>query len=93
MKQFKIEINLDDPIEREEFINRHGTMKGRSLANRLSLDGKGSALLATSLSNYAWNAFTAYRLRQNGEIETAKIYEEIMDKIYKNDIQPICECW
>jgi hypothetical protein len=82
-----MELNLDDEQEVEEFINNHGTRKGRLLANRLGLRGKGSTKLATALSNYVWNKHTAMALRRDGMIGTALEYEAICDSIYKDDLQ------
>ena len=90
---FRLDLNLDDKKERDDFLNKYGTSNGRHLANTLGLKGKGSALLATALSNYAWNAQTAYNQRSEGRILIAQQYETIADRIYKEDIQSVCECW
>ena len=74
--------NLDDPRERHEFLDEYGTLSGRALANRLGLRGKGSARFATDASCYAWNAATAARCRLRGDIQTARTYEMIADRIY-----------
>lgn len=92
-RPFRLEVNLDDPYEREAFINRFKTLRGRGLAHRLGLKGRGSILLANSISNYAWNRHTAYQLRENGEIEKAIEYERIADDLYERDIAPVCICW
>ena len=91
--KFKLDINLDDQQEAEEFIELYRTSKGRLLANRLGLTGVGSSKLATALSNYAWNKVTAINCRTKGFIDSASAYESICDRIYKEDIQPHCECW
>jgi hypothetical protein len=91
MKQFKLDLNLDDAVECEQFLAQYGTTKGRRLANLLGLSGRGSARLASALSNYAWNAHTARVCRESGK--TSVVYEVTADRIYKNDIQPVCECW
>lgn len=91
--KFAIDLNLDDESECSEFIKKHGTGKGRWLANRLGFKGEGSAKGATALSCYAWNKITAFHCRKRGEINTALVYEEICDRIYKEDIQPFIECW
>lgn len=88
-----LEINLDDEQECAEFIEQHGTNRGKRLANRLGLKGKGSVRLASSLSNYAWNKHTAIYLRLQGNIQDAQRYEAICDRIYSADIQPRCDCW
>jgi len=79
-------INLDDPNELAEFIARHKTIKGRALANRLGITGKGATAKANALSNYAWNKRTANQCRLGGDIMTALRYEKICDRIYKEDI-------
>lgn len=91
--KFKLELNLDDLGECQNFINTYGTTKGRMLANLLGLKGTGSTTLADALSNFAWNAHTAHNLRMNGDIARAYTYEDICDKIYNDDIHPICDCW
>lgn len=90
---FEIDLNLDDPAELEGFINKHSTLKGRTLANRLGFSGKGAATAATALSNYAWNKHTAVCLREKGDITKALGYEEICDRIYREDIEPNIKCW
>ena len=75
-------INLDDENEVSDFIHTYKTDKGRRLANRLKIAGKGSAQKATDLSSYAWNKTTAISCRKKGDIETALKYERICDSIY-----------
>ena len=75
-------FNLDDKGDRDAFLAEFGTLTGRALANRLGIRGKGSARFASDASNYAWNAHVAYQCRMRGEIQTAKIYETISDRIY-----------
>lgn len=89
----KIDLNLDDETECVEFLEKYGTLKGRALANRLGLKGRGSATAATALSNYAWNKRTGQSLRSTGDINDAVKYEEICDKIYSEDISGKIECW
>jgi hypothetical protein len=91
--KFTLNLNLDDDSEREAFIKRFGTMRGRALAHRLNLKCKGSAKLASAISNYAWNRHVAYACRIDGRIPTAFEYELICDRIYRNSISPVCECW
>lgn len=82
-------FNLDDERECGAFIDEYGTLKGRALANRLGLRGKGSSKLATSISCYAWNAQTARQCRLRGDIQTAKTYEDICDRIYQRDLRQL----
>ena len=89
----KIDLNLDDESENAEFLENYGTGKGRWLANRLGLTGKGSSDAATALSNYAWNKRTAIFCRRSGDIDGALKYERICDLIYSEDIQGKIECW
>jgi hypothetical protein len=91
--RFKVEINLDDEMEVSDFIENYGTTRGQRLANLLGLKGKGSATLASALSNYAWNKKTAMALRLKGDLPTAMSYELICDRIYRSNISPICDCW
>ena len=90
---FELDLNLDAYGEAENFINKYGTDKGRHLANQLGIKGRGSSILATALSNYAWNTYTAQNCRLAGKIVRAIMYEHIADQIYKKDIQPVCNCW
>lgn len=53
----------------EEFIESFSTRKGRWLANRLQLSGKGSVELANLLSGYAWNARAAQTVRRVQEMK------------------------
>ena len=89
----KIDINLDDEVEVENFINTWGVTKGRRLANGLNLKGLGSSKAATALSNYAWNKWTAINCRKNGWINEALNYERICEMIYLEDISGKIECW
>lgn len=76
-------INLDDPDTRHAFLATHGTVSGRLLANRLGLRGPGTTRVATQLSCYAWNMQTAEECRLRGTIDTALMYEQIAERIYK----------
>ena len=84
-------MNLDDDQERDEFLEAHNTRTGRSVANALGLKGPGADKLATALSNYAWNKHTAVNCRIRGDIQVAMQYEAICDRIYSEQIQPVCE--
>lgn len=92
-KPFSIELNLDDDIERSDFIKSHGTTSGQLLAKRLGFAGRDSARAARALSNYAWNKNTAALLRRDGKIDRAIEYEKICDAIYTRDILPLISCW
>ncbi len=91
--KFKIDINLDDEQENHEFLLRYTTIKGRQLANQLGFTGPGAEKAANALSNYAWNKTTAIGLRKKGDITNALKYEEICDRIYREDIKNTIECW
>jgi hypothetical protein len=90
---FKADINLDDESEAREFIETHGTRKGRGLANSLGFHGKGATAAAGALSNYAWNKATACDCRLKGDIPAALVYEAICDRIYSEDIKGKIDCW
>ena len=92
-QKFTLNINLDDENEVEKFIQKYNTQSGQIIANQLNLKGKGSALLAKALSNYAWNKKTAISCRIKGEIPKALEYEKICDNIYTQNIEPVCKCW
>lgn len=79
-------LNLDDKAERDAFINRFGTSRGMRVANALGIRGKGAKRIGTALSCYAWNAHTAYQCRFEGNVTTARQYEDIADRIYRDDL-------
>jgi hypothetical protein len=76
-------INLDDDFERAMFLREHGTLRGRTLANRLSMTGSGSIRKAEALMNYAWNREAAHATRRQGDIVHALEYEDICERIYE----------
>lgn len=90
---FQFDGNLDDETEARAFIDTHGTLRGRALANRLQFTGTGSAAAASALSGYAWNKATAIDCRLRGDIQAALCYETICDRIYSEDISGKIECW
>ena len=90
---FTFDGNLDDDEEARAFIDEHGTLRGRALANRLGFTGKGSAPAAGALSGYAWNKATACDCRRRGDITAAAVYESICDRIYSEDISGKINCW
>ena len=90
---FAYAVNLDCPNDLEQFLKSYEPARGRVLANRLEFAGKGSAKAANALMNYAQNKRTAIACRKFEKIPSALRYEEICDRIYKEDIQPLIECW
>lgn len=93
MNRFKLDVNLDDEQEAQDFVNQYGTTKGRSLANLLGFAGVNSQFAANALSGYAWNKVAATKCRREGKIAIALQYEAICDRIYTNNITPLVECW
>jgi hypothetical protein len=49
-------IDLSTPQGVQQFIDTYSTVRGRRLANRLGLAGKGSQRLANAVSSFVWNA-------------------------------------
>ncbi len=90
---FKFEVNLDDEEEMLAFLHDFEPLRGRALANRLKFSGKGCVRAANALMNYAHNKRVAVKERREGRITTALNYEGICDRIYREDIQPLIECW
>jgi len=90
---FELEVNLDCPKSLEKFLKTYEPTRGRALANRLAFSGKGSAKAANALMNYACNKRAAIMCRQRGKISAAIQYEDICDRIYREDIQPLIKCW
>ena len=91
--KFKTDLNLDDETEVNEFLKSHGMRRRRNIAKELGFEGEGSFEAAQSLKNYAWNKVTAISERKKGNISRAEVFEDICDRIYKEDIEPNIECW
>ena len=92
-KPFKLGINLDDEVEVEGFLSMHEPIRGVALAHRLGFRGRHCKRAADALMNYAHNKRAALSCRLKGQIATAQQYEDICDRIYREDIQPLIECW
>ena len=90
---FAYAVNLDDQQELEHFLASTEPARGRLLANMLRFKGRFAVRAANGLMNYAQNKRPANLLRSYGEIQKAKAYEDICDRIYKEDIQPLIKCW
>ena len=93
MPPFEHPVNLDDQQELEQFLSSHEPARGRLLANMLRFKGRSAVRAANGLMNYAQNKRAANLLRSSGKIQKAKDYEDICDRIYKEDIQPLIKCW
>lgn len=93
MKQFKLDLNLDDDVEREAFITKYCNRGDRYTAHHLGLRGAGSVLLAQALISYAWARDMAAQRRLDGKIADALEREAICDAVYASRIAPVCECW
>jgi hypothetical protein len=63
-----------------DFWYKHQGGRG---AKALGFTGTGSRTIVADLANFASNTGTAKRARLNGDIPTAKMYEDIADRIYK----------
>jgi hypothetical protein len=92
-RPFALEVNLDDTVERDYFLQKHEPVRGISLAHRLGFRGPGCKRAANALMNYAQNKRTARQLRLDGTVAKAWLYEAICERIYREDIQPVIECW
>lgn len=90
---FETDFNLDCQNDLEKFLKTYEPTRGRALANRLGFYGTGSTKAANALMNYAHNKRTAIGCRKFGKIPSALRYEEICDRIYREDIQPLIKCW
>lgn len=90
---FARDVNLDCPNDLEEFLSACEPCCGRRLANGFGFKGRHAVRAANGLMNYAQNKRTANLLRSYGEIAQALQYEEICDRIYQEDIQPLVKCW
>jgi len=92
-KPFKLDVNLDDEVELDEFLKKHEPRSGVVLAHRLGFHGRGCGRAAYALMHYAQNKRAAVSCRRHGRIATAQQYEDICDRIYREDIQPLIKCW
>lgn len=93
IQPFTYEVNLDCPNDLEEFLTKYEPARGRRLANLLGFKGRHSVQAANGLMNYASNKRAAVSERLAGRIRDACMYEDICDRIYKEDIQPLITCW
>jgi hypothetical protein len=92
-KPFQLDINLDDEAELELFLDTHELVRGVALAHRLGFRGRRCKRAADALMNYAQNKRAARSCRFKGRVATAQQYEDICDRIYREDIQPLTQCW
>ena len=90
--KFSADINLDCG-EAKDFCHKYGSMHASGIARAFGFKGKGSIKAAQALKNYAWNKYTAEGLRKSGKIQVAQSYENICNRIYKEDIKGKIECW
>ena len=91
--KFKLAVNLDDDAERWAFMQAQSGKPMRLMPERIGFAGRGSLKAARALWSYALNKHTAVEIRREGRINDAIKYEDICDRIYKQDIQPFIECW
>lgn len=91
--QFEANFNLDDEQDVEKFLESYGCLSKRQIAHCLGFKGKGAFEAAQSLKNYAWNKITAISERKKGNIQDAIKYEDICDRIYRENIQGKIVCW
>ena len=98
MKPFALDLNLDDEEECREFVAKWGVDpigfdRLEGIGGKLGLVGEGAAPLVSSLIRYAGQRLTAFNLRRAGAIEEALAWEKACDRIYAQEIAPVCECW
>lgn len=78
-------INLDDTFHDSDqlmaFWAKH--QSGRQYRDIFPDGGKGTKRAVADLANYASNLATARQCRARGDINTAKSYEAICEKIYR----------
>jgi hypothetical protein len=86
-------VNLDCPNDLAEFLERHEPARGRRLANQIGFKGRNAVKAADGLMNYAHNKRAAISCRSRGDTQEALKYEAICDMIYREDIQPLTDCW
>lgn len=74
--------NLDAmfPDDLRNFWFHH--QRGRNYLELFPHGGKGTRGATADLANYAANKATAMECRQRGEIDRARMYEDIADRIY-----------
>jgi len=93
MVRFKLDVNLDDEQELDEFWSAYGKLGPRALANRLGFRGPNSLKAAVALHRYAYRKRKAILLRRKGWMAQALKYEGVCDDIYRKQIRPFIECW
>ena len=93
MKKFKIELNLDNPVELLEFLSNYWLMDAKTLAAEFGWEGEGAVPAVIALQDYAEYKLTAIRRRLNGQINCACSAERECDEIYRQRIQPNIDCW
>jgi hypothetical protein len=96
MKPFKIDLNLDDEEERDDFIAsiEAAVVPAAKATKLLNLTQcPGTFDLARALCHYAYTKRTAVDSRKKGLIQQAQMLEQTCDRIYSQSIQPVCECW
>jgi hypothetical protein len=93
-KKFNLDINLDDEQECDNFLLEHMQATDGVIAQRLGISNQEDGiLLANRLKQYALRRQLAFEHRRKGQIEIALSYETQCDNIYREDINPICNCW
>ena len=100
MKAFTLSVNLDDEEECRKFAVKYPVelMQGNTywckrVAGELGFDGEGAQFLAFALVRYASLRLPAFGCRRAGDLGKALALERRCDVIYRNAIQPVCECW
>lgn len=94
MKKFNLDINLDDEQECSEFVLTYDPCSDGVIAQYLGISNeKDGVLLANRLMQFARRRWKAFDLRRAGAIQDALKLEAECDKIYSEDIQPVCNCW
>lgn len=67
------------------FVEQTRGLRPRKAARSLfGFANNGATRAARNLHHYAWNTITARACRLRGEIETARTYECIADRIYQD---------
>lgn len=93
MKPFALDLNLDDEEECREFVAKWGNASFGEICDGLGINRSGGAQLAMDLRSYAHHKLWAIQARLAGRIGEALEIEKRCDRIYAQEIAPVCECW
>ena len=91
--KFKLDLNLDDVQERNNFLDKYSGISPEEIAQALGFVGDGAVEAAKALLNYAWNAEAAKSSRLRGDGQSALHFDRCCNQVYSEEILDVIECW